>query len=94
MPLNSIQDILNAPENTLVLVDEIGTIFNSRDFANGKTKDGEGGLPKILFQHICQCRHRHMMIFGTVQRWGFLEKQLREITAEVVVCSAAFSHPL
>lgn len=93
LSLNSIQDILNAPDNTLVLVDEIGTIFNSRDFANGKTKDGEGGLPKILFQHICQCRHRHMMIFGTVQRWGFLEKQLREITAEVIVCSAAFSHP-
>ena len=93
LPLNSIQDILNAPNNTIVLVDEIGTIFNSRDFANGKTKDGEGGLPKILFQHICQCRHRNIMIFGTVQRWGFLDKQLREITADVTVCEGWWFHP-
>ncbi len=93
LPLRNINDILNAPDNTLVLIDEIGTIFNSRDFANGKTKDGEGGLPKILFQHICQCRHRHLVIYGTVQRWGFLEKQLREITSDVTVCSAFPFHP-
>lgn len=93
LPLNSIQDILNAPDNTIVLVDEIGTIFNSRDFANGKTKDGEGGLPKILFQHICQCRHRHLVIFGTVQRWGFLEKQLRDITSDVTYCTSFPCHP-
>ena len=93
MPLHSIQDIINAPDDTVVLIDEIGTIFNSRDFANGKTKDGEGGLPKILFQHICQCRHRHLVIYGTVQRWGFLEKQLREITNDVTVCSAFPCHP-
>ena len=93
LPLHSIQDIINAPDDTVVLIDEIGTIFNSRDFANGKTKDGEGGLPKILFQHICQCRHRHLVIYGTVQRWGFLEKQLREITNDVTVCSAFPCHP-
>lgn len=93
LPLNSIQDILNAPDDTIVLIDEIGTIFNSRDFTNGKTKDGEGGLPKILFQHICQCRHRHLVIFGTVQRWGHLEKQIRDITADVTVCSCFPCHP-
>lgn len=93
MPLRSIQDILNAPDDTIVLIDEIGTIFNSRDFSQGKTKNGEGGLPKILFQHICQCRHRHLVIFGTVQRWGFLEKQLRDITNDVTVCSAFPCHP-
>lgn len=88
LPLRSAQDILNAPDNTLVLIDEIGTIFNSRDFAKSKQS-----VPKPLFQHICQCRHRHLMIFGTVQRWGFLDKQLREITADVTVCSTWFSHP-
>ena len=93
LPLNSVQDIINAPDDTIVLIDEIGTIFNSRDFQNGKNRDGEGGLPKVLFQHICQCRHRHLVIFGTVQRWGFLEKQLREITADVTVCSAFPCHP-
>ncbi len=89
LPLNNIQDILDAPDNTIVVVDEIGTIFNSRDFMRGK----DNCLPKILFQHICQCRHRHMMIFGTVQRWGFLDKQLRDITSDVCLCSAFASHP-
>lgn len=94
--LHCIQDILDAPDNTIVLIDEIGTIFNSRDFQNNNRK-GKGsepeGLPKVLFQHICQVRHRHMVIFGTVQRWGFLEKQLREITNDVTVCSAFPAHP-
>lgn len=88
LPLRSARDILNAPDNTLVLIDEIGTIFNSRDFAKSKES-----VPKLLFQHICQCRHRHLMIFGTVQRWGFLDKQLRDISADVTVCSAWFPHP-
>lgn len=86
--LTCARDILNAPDNTLVLIDEIGTIFNSRDFAKSKES-----VPKLLFQHICQCRHRHLMIMGTVQRWGFLDKQLRDISADVTVCSAWFSHP-
>lgn len=95
LPLRCIQDILDAPDNTIVLIDEIGTIFNSRDFQNNKRKgNGEvDGLPKVLFQHICQVRHRHMVIFGTVQKWGFLEKQLRSITADVTVCSTFPAHP-
>lgn len=72
LPLRSPQDILNAPVNTLVLIDEIGTIFNSRDFAASKQS-----VPKILFQHLCQCRKRHMQIYATTQRWNFLDKQLR-----------------
>ena len=55
IPLNTAQDILNAPKNTLVLIDEIGTIFNSRDFSGGKC-----AVPKPLFQHLCQCRKRRM----------------------------------
>lgn len=88
-PLNNIDDILNAPDNTIVLIDEIGTIFNSRDFMGNK----ESCLPKILFQHLCQCRHRFMMIMGTVQRWGFLDKQLRDITTDVTICSTWPAHP-
>lgn len=92
--LHSVQDIIDSPDNCIVLIDEIGTIFNSRDFQLQKKKGGEEtGLPKILFQHICQCRHRHLVIFGTVQRWGFLEKQLREICSDVTVCGAFPCHP-
>lgn len=88
LPLTCGKDILNAPENTLVLIDEIGTIFNSRDFAKSKES-----VPKILFQHLCQCRKRKLMIYGTCQRWGFLDKQLRDICATVRVCGCHFRHP-
>lgn len=87
--LTNVNQILNAPNNTLVLIDEIGTIFNSRDFISGKGK----AVPKILFQHLCQCRHRRMMIFGTCQRWNFLDKALRDITATVYSCRTQYRHP-
>jgi hypothetical protein len=88
LQLETAQDILNAPSDTLVLIDEIGTIFNSRDFSTGKT-----AVPKVLFQHLCQCRHRRIMIYGTVQRFNLLDKQIRDISADVTVCSTRFKHP-
>ena len=88
LPLNTADDILNAPKNSLILIDEIGTLFNSRDFASGKNS-----VPKPVFQHLCQCRKRHLMILATVQRYNLLDKQIRDITATVTTCSASFSHP-
>lgn len=88
LKLNTAQDILEAPRDCLVLIDEIGTIFNSRDFSSGKT-----AVPKPLFQHLCQCRKRNMMILGTVQKYNLLDKQIRDISADVNVCVPAFSHP-
>ena len=72
-PLKNIDDILNAPDDCIVLIDEIGTIFNSRDFMSGKKS-----VPKALFQLICQCRKRRMKIYGTVQKYMFLDKQIRD----------------
>lgn len=86
--LKTAHDILNSNVNTLVLIDEIGTIFNSRDFNSGKT-----AVPKVLFQHLCQCRHRKMMILATVQRFNLLDKQIRDITADVTYCTSYFAHP-
>ena len=88
LKLKTADDILNAPENTLVLIDEIGTLFNSRDFSTGKNS-----VPKPVFQHLCQCRKRHMMIKATVQRFNLLDKQIRDITADVTDCSASGPHP-
>lgn len=88
IPLNSANDILNAPSNTLVLIDEIGTIFNSRDFNSGKC-----AVPKPLFQHLCQCRKRKIMIYGTVQRFNLLDKQIRDIAADVTSCHSHFKYP-
>lgn len=86
--LKTAQDILNAPANCIVLIDEIGTIFNSRDFSSGKQ-----AVPKVLFQHLCQCRKRHMQIIGTVQKYNLLDKQIRDISADVTVCKCSFKHP-
>lgn len=88
IPLNNAQDILKAPKNCIVLIDEIGTIFNSRDFSGGKT-----AVPKPLFQLLSQCRKRRMMIFGTVQRYNLLDKQIRDIAATVTECKVVSSHP-
>lgn len=88
LPLNHATDILNAPRDCLVLIDEIGTIFNSRDFSSGQKS-----VPKPLFQHLCQCRKRNMMILGTVQKYNLLDKQIRDISADVNVCVSFLSHP-
>lgn len=88
LPLNTAEDILNAPDNSLILIDEIGTLFNSRDFSTGKNS-----VPKPVFQHLCQCRKRHLMIYATVQRFNLLDKQIRDITATVTECISSFRHP-
>lgn len=88
IPLGNVEDILNAPENCIVLIDEIGTLFNSRDFIGGKKS-----VPKSLFQHLSQCRKRKMMIFGTVQRYNLLDKQIRDISATVFSCRCYPAHP-
>lgn len=89
LPLHNVEDILNAPENCIVLIDEIGTLFNSRDFVGGNKKS----VPKSLFQHLSQCRKRKMMIFGTVQRYNLLDKQIRDISATVFSCRCYPAHP-
>lgn len=88
LELKTAQDILNAPCDTLCIIDEIGTIFNSRDFSSGKT-----AVPKSLYQHLCQCRKRRLMIYGTVQRYNLLDKQIRDVSADVTTCNSHFKHP-
>lgn len=88
LPLNTAEDILNAPDNSLILIDEIGTLFNSRDFSSGKNS-----VPKPVFQHLCQCRKKHLQIMATVQRFNLLDKQIRDITATVTECRATPQHP-
>lgn len=87
--LNSIEDILNAQSNTLVLIDEIGSIFNARDYSSKKG----GGLPKNLFQRLSQIRKIKVMILATTQHYRYLDIALRRITDTVTVCSCFLSHP-
>lgn len=82
------KQILDLPDKSIVLIDEIGSIFNSRDFAGGKKS-----VPKPVYQHILQCRHRRVMLIGTVQRWNLLDKQLRDIADTVTECHSMFADP-
>lgn len=80
--------IKELPNNSIVLIDEIGTIFNSRDFASSKKS-----VPKPVYQIILQCRHRRIIMIGTVQRWNLLDKQLRDIADTVTECRSFFGDP-
>lgn len=82
------QQLLTLPDKSIVLIDEIGSIFNSRDFSQSKKS-----VPKPVYQLILQCRHRRIMLLGTVQRWNLLDKQLRDITDSVTVCHSYFGDP-
>lgn len=88
LKLNTIDDILEAPDDCIVLIDEIGTIFNSRDFMTGKKS-----VPKVLFQLISQCRKRRLEIYGTVQKYLFCDKQIRDSSTTVTECRSSFRHP-
>lgn len=83
------EQIRELPDKSLVLIDEIGSVFNSRDFAANKRS-----VPKPVYQFLLQCRHRRIMLLGTVQRWNLLDKQLRDITDTVTVCRGYLKHPL
>lgn len=82
------KQILDLPDKSIVLIDEIGSIFNSRDFASSKQS-----VPKPVYQLILQCRHRRIILLGTVQRWNLLDKQLRDIADTVTECRSYFSDP-
>lgn len=88
IPLKNSDQIRQLPDKSIVLIDEIGTIFNSRDFASNKKS-----VPKPVYQVILQCRHRRIMLLGTVQRWNLLDKQLRDIADTVTECHSYLPDP-
>lgn len=59
-------------------VDELGHVFNSRDFK-------ENFSPETLTRML-QVRKRKVVWIGTSQRWGFIDKIIRETTTNVITC--------
>lgn len=86
--LEDIMQVLDLPDKSIVLIDEIGSIFNNRDIMKNKES-----VPKLVFQHLLQMRHRRIMLLGTVQRWNLLDKQLRDIADTVTECRSYFHDP-
>ena len=87
-PLNTWQDITNfrPPNGGIVLIDEISTIFNSRDFMQkGKEKSG---MTKQLFQYIAQNRKNRLLFLGTAQLFEHVDRQIKDFVYCVIKCSS------
>lgn len=76
-PLTNWQQIVDAPGNTIILVDEMSTVFNARSWKDFNIN--------LLFQ-LLQCRKNKKEIVGTAQRFAHVDKLLRDITYEVIDC--------
>lgn len=80
-PLTNYKQIIDAPSNTLILIDEISTLFNSRTWKDFNID--------LLFQ-LLQCRKQKKMIIATAQRFSHVDKLVRDITRDVVVCDKLY----
>jgi len=76
-PLVNYQQIIEAPANTIILIDEISTVFNSRSWKDFNIN--------LLFQ-LLQCRKNRKELVCTAQRFAHVDKLIRDITGEVIVC--------
>ena len=76
-PLVNYQQIIDAPANTIILIDEVSTVLNSRSWKDFNVN--------LLFQ-LLQCRKQKKELVCTAQRFAHVDKLIRDITAEVVVC--------
>lgn len=67
------------PQDIVIFaVDEIGHVFNSRDF---KTNFSTETLTRML-----QVRKNKVLWIGTSQRWGLVDKIIRETSSSVTTC--------
>lgn len=63
---------------TLVLIDEAGSELNSRAFRNN--------IDPLLLNTILTCRHWHISLYYTAQRFGHVDALLRQVTSHVLDC--------
>ncbi|MCX7748835.1 MAG: hypothetical protein N2645_18395 [Clostridia bacterium] len=80
LPLTDYKDIVTSPPNTLILLDELSSVFNSRDWK-------KQGIPAPLLGVLLQVRKERKMLMATAQRFIHVDALLRQITFTVRVCS-------
>lgn len=78
IPLTNWQQIVDCPGNTIILIDEISTVFNARNWKDFNIN--------LLFQ-LLQCRKNKKEIIATAQRFAHVDKLLRDITYNVIDCN-------
>lgn len=74
--LDDIHDTLTV---TLVLGDEFSVQMNSRNF---KTN-----IDPLFLNTLLTCRHYHISLFYTAQRFGHVDALLRQVTSAVIDCN-------
>lgn len=79
--LTNYNQIINAPGNSVFLIDEISTLFQSRSWAN---------FPMPLLSQLLQVRKNRKMILGTAQRFTHVDKLIRDVTYSVIDCNCHF----
>ncbi|WP_432663186.1 hypothetical protein R9X47_21735 [Wukongibacter baidiensis] len=78
IPLENYQQIIDAPGDSLFVIDEISSIFQSRSWSK---------FPPALMGQLLQVRKRKKMVLGTAQRFHHVDKLIRDITFNVIQCS-------
>lgn len=70
-------------ENILVIIDEIGTLYNNRDF---KTNFSNPDVLRWWKEH----RHRHVKIIYCSQFYKDMDSKIRPLTDRYYICKRAF----
>lgn len=71
-------DKMNTLTVTLVLGDEFSVQMNSRNF--------KSNISPLFLNTLLTCRHYHISLFYTAQRFGHVDALLRQVTSYVVSC--------
>lgn len=64
---------------TLVLGDEFSVQMNSRNF--------KSNIDPLFLNTLLTCRHYHISLFYTAQRFGHVDALLRQVTSAVIDCN-------
>lgn len=72
--LTSFEQIVDIDDKSIVLIDEMGVMFNNREF---------GSFPMALLDNILQCRHIGLLIVGTAQKYEDLDVIVRKNVSHI-----------
>lgn len=78
IPLVNYQQIIDAPPNSIFLVDEFSTVFHARSWSD---------FPSDLIFTILQSRHCKKQLIGTSPRFMQVDKIIRDSTDKVIMCN-------
>ena len=73
-PIHSWNVIIEAPPNSIFLVDEVSTLLHARNWKE---------FPTDLMRTMFQCRKNHKYLIMTAQRFHHVDKTVRDVTDHV-----------